>query len=51
MEETGLVLRPFISAWALALLTAALIGLALLAYVRTTRAVSACRAWRVCKSG
>lgn len=40
MEETGLVLRPFIGALPLGLLAAALIALSVLAYARTTRALS-----------
>ena len=40
MEETGLVLEPFIKAWALGGLAAVLIALSVHAYRRTTRPVA-----------
>ena len=40
MEETGLVLRPFVSAWAVLALGAIVATLSVLAYARTTRPVS-----------
>jgi uncharacterized membrane protein len=39
MEETGLVLRPFVSLWLLVPIVALLIALSVLAYWRTTRAL------------
>ncbi len=40
MEQTGLVLRPFIGAWPLLLIAALALALSLGGYARTTRAVS-----------
>ena len=40
MEETGLVLRPFVSPWAIALLACVLVGVCVLAYVRTPGALA-----------
>ncbi|MHC4481703.1 MAG: hypothetical protein ACYS1C_12145, partial [Planctomycetota bacterium] len=40
MDETGLVLRPFIDPWLVSALAAAVVVLSVVGYARTTRSVS-----------